>query len=121
MRNKYSALVLRVIDGDTFEALVHLGFGVEQRFRVRLDGIDTPEIYGENKKEGLKAKRIVRNMIEGKVVNLYEAEQKDKFGRALANVELEDGRDLTNVLIEEGLGKEYHGEAKKLCSLSIID
>lgn len=41
--NKYFGQVLRVIDGDTFEVLIDLGFGVSQKFSVRLDGIDTPE------------------------------------------------------------------------------
>lgn len=107
--NIYNGHVIRVIDGDTFDALVELGFGVTQKFRIRLYGINTPE---NNTNEGDKASFIVKKLIENKSVKLIEAKNKDKFGRALAKVKMENGQDLTDYLIKEGLGVEYHGGCK---------
>jgi micrococcal nuclease len=107
--NKYYGQVVRVIDGDTFEILVELGFKVTQKFTVRLDGIDTPE---KNTEEGKSAKEYVKNLIEGKSVILTDAGS-EKYGRARAKVSLMDGTDLTNFLIEHNIGIEYHGERKK--------
>ena len=113
--NFYYAHVLRVLDGDTFECLVDLGFSVVQKFKVRLDGIDTPE---KNTEQGVTAKAFVENLINDKDIILKD-EGTEKYGRALAAVELLDGRDLTTLLIEQGIGKEYHGEKKMFFSLSI--
>lgn len=114
--NKYFGQILRVIDGDTFEILVELGFGVTQKFNVRLDGIDTPEA---NTTAGRKAKEYVRDLVEGKSVILKDGAE--KYGRARAKIELMDGTDLTNFLIEKNIGIEYHGGKKKFLSiLSVI-
>ena len=107
--NKYFGQILRVIDGDTFEALIELGFGVSQKFHVRLDGIDTPETTTE---KGQKAKEYVRQLIEGKAV-IFKDSGPEKFGRARAKVELMDGTDLTQFLIEKNIGIEYNGGKKK--------
>jgi len=117
--NKYRGQVLRIIDGDTFEAIVELGFGVSQKFHIRLDGIDTPET---STAEGIKAKEYVRDLIEGKSVILKDAGS-EKYGRARAKVELMDGTDLTQLLIEKNIGIEYHGGKKKklLSILSVIE
>ena len=117
--NKYFGQVLRVIDGDTFEVLVELGFGVSQKFNVRLDGIDTPET---STTKGIRAKEYVRDLIEGKSVILKDA-WAEKYGRARAKVELMDGTDLTQFLIEKNIGIEYHGGKKQkfLSILSVIE
>lgn len=115
-RNRYEALVLRVLDGDTFEALVSLGFGVSQKFHVRLDGVDTPE---KNTAQGRRAAETVRGLIEGKTV-ILEDEGQEKYGRARASVELMDGTDLTDYLIEKRIGVEYHGGKKKLAALTLL-
>jgi micrococcal nuclease len=115
--NKYHAEVVRVIDGDTFEMMIELGFGVTQKFSVRLDGIDTPEV---STIKGRQVKEFVRNLIEGKSV-LVTDEGAEKYGRARASIELADGKDLTEYLIESKIGVEYHGGKKQsLVALSII-
>mgnify|MGYP000953015908 CR=1 FL=1 len=116
----FEAFVERVIDGDTIEALVQLGFGVVQRFRIRVAGIDTPETKGTSKRRGKRSAEFVRNLIEGKTVWLIESEQKDKYGRAMASVQLADGRDLATLLVEAGLAKKYSGGKKTLYSLQVI-
>jgi endonuclease YncB( thermonuclease family) len=109
--------VTRVIDGDTFEVLIELGFGVTQKFKVRLDGIDTPEI---STTKGKMVKEVVKDLIENKYVMLKD-EGSEKYGRARASIQLPDGKDLTEYLIEHQIGVEYHGEKKKtFAALSFI-
>jgi len=107
--NKYHGQVTRVIDGDTFEVLIELGFGVTQKFSVRLDGIDTPEI---NTQKGRIAREYVKDLIENKSVIVTD-EGSEKYGRARASIELPNGKDLAEFLIENNIGIEYHGEKKK--------
>jgi endonuclease YncB( thermonuclease family) len=115
--NKYNGFVTRVMDGDTFEVLIELGFGVTQKFKVRLDGIDTPEMSTQ---KGKMAKEFVKDLIENKYVTLTD-EGSEKYGRARASVELPDGKNLAQFLIEQKIGYEYHGEKKKtFAQLSMI-
>lgn len=109
--NKYQGLVIKVIDGDTYEIIINLGFNVKQSFRVRLFGIDTPEITGPRKEDGLKIKEEVEKILLNKNVILKESLKKDKFGRALAKIEI-DGTDLCNLIKENCWGKEYFGGKK---------
>ena len=62
---------------------------------------------------------VYENIINDKDIILKD-EGTEKYGRALAAVELLDGRDLTTLLIEQGIGKEYHGEKKMFFSLSVL-
>lgn len=115
--NKYFGQIIRVIDGDTFEALINLGFDVTQKFCVRLEGIDTPE---KDTLKGKQAEQYVRELIEGKSVIFIDSGS-EKYGRALARIELNDGTDLTRFLIDKKVGIEYDGKRKKFVSaLSII-
>lgn len=108
---KYKAKILRVIDGDTFDVLLDLGFNILIRRRVRLYGVNTPEIRGVTKEDGLKASARVSELIEGKDVLLISCDYDDKFGRCLAKVIIPDGteRDLGDLLLAEGLAVEYYG------------
>ena len=63
---EYKAKVLRVIDGDTMICEVDLGFSIKVTERIRLRGINTPEVRGTEKKRGLEVKEIVKSIIEGK-------------------------------------------------------
>lgn len=107
--NRYHGMVTRVIDGDTFEMFIELGFGVTQKFSVRLDGIDTPETSTE---KGRMAREYVRDLIENKSVVVID-QGSEKYGRARASIELANGKDLADFLIENKIGIEYHGEKKK--------
>jgi micrococcal nuclease len=94
--------VSRVIDGDTFE-IVNRG----TKERVRLIGVDTPEtVKPDSPAEpfGKEASDFTRKMIEGKMVRLeFDVQERDKYGRLLAYVYLEDGTMLNSRLLEEGL------------------
>jgi endonuclease YncB( thermonuclease family) len=117
--NKYIAEVINVVDGDTFDAVVSLGFGVIQVFRVRLDGVDTPEMSTQ---KGIIAREFLEDLILNKTIILFDA-GKEKYGRARARVKLVDGTDLTEKLIEQKIGIAYDGGKKPefLGTLSIIE
>jgi micrococcal nuclease len=108
----YRASIVRVVDGDTFDAEVDLGFYMVARIRFRLAGVDTPEVRGVERPEGLKASAFVKDAIEGETVIVRTAKA-GKFGRWLASVEYEgedtEVHDLATVLLREGLAEPYHG------------
>ncbi len=93
-----------------------MGLGIYlEKVSLRLYGVDTPEIRTKNKKEkeaGLKVKKIVKNLIEGKVCEIETLAKPDKYGRVLARVKCGVG-DLTKFLIAEKLAYPYFGEKKQ--------
>ena len=107
---EYTATVLKVIDGDTIDVMIDLGFKTFRKERIRLDGVDTPETRTrdlEEKKKGLEAKNWVKSMIEGKEVIIISTKQ-GKFGRYLAKVYIDD-LCINEELIKRGMAKEYFG------------
>ena len=117
----YNATCTRVVDGDTVDAMIDLGFGVHVKKRIRLAGIDAPESRTRDKQEkilGLAAKDRLKVMLDG-VDNCFELESKEvgKFGRVLGKLHIDklDGKDLiskacvNDCLIKEGYAEEYHG------------
>lgn len=109
---EYSAKVLEVIDGDTIDVSIDLGFNVLHTIRVRLYGINTPETRTKNKEEkqrGLKAKERLKELIEGKIVIIKtQKDDTEKFGRYLGIVFL-DNSNINQTLISEGHATEYFG------------
>lgn len=103
---RYSAEVLRIVDGDTFDALVDVGFGAYRKIRVRVEGINTPETKGEEKPEGLRAKLRAEQLIEMLDV-IIQSKKKDSFGRWISRVWLSDGRDFAQVMLDEGFAVPY--------------
>ncbi|MBQ0769141.1 MAG: thermonuclease family protein [Bizionia sp.] len=96
-----------VYDGDTVTALVDLGFLHYQEMKLRLYGIDTPEVRGVEKIEGKKVRDIVREMILGKEVEIITYKDKQgKYGRYLANIIL-DGVDINLWLVANGHATVY--------------
>ena len=104
----YEAKVIRVIDGDTFEAEIDVGFSITITDKLRLAEIDTPESYRpRNEAErthGNEAKAFVEDLILNKQV-IITTEKTGKYGRYIAYIRLPDGRDLTTLLIESGFEK----------------
>lgn len=105
---EYKTLVTRVVDGDTFDGEVDLGFTVKVNVRFRVLNFDSPESY-RPKTEGEKihgdaATSFAKELIEGKVVTI-KTYKGDSFGRWLASIKLEDGRDYANIMISEGFEK----------------
>ena len=104
----YKAKIIAVYDGDKVTAVVDLGFLHSQEMKLRLYGIDTPEMRGAEKEEGRKVRDIVRNMILDKEVTIRSYKDKQgKYGRYLANIVLEDGLELNQWLVDNGHAKPY--------------
>lgn len=114
---EYQCRILRVIDGDTVDIDIDLGFGVwMHRERVRLYGIDTPESRTrdlEEKKFGLLAKAYVRDHLPvGSIQTLITIKDgKGKFGRILGKFKV-DNEILNEKMIKEYQAVEYNGQSK---------
>jgi len=112
----YDAKVINVVDGDTFDAEVMVGFDITVTLRFRLSGVDTPEIHGVPRESqewqaGQRAFKRVKELLEGHVVTLETIkDKKGKYGRYLAKVKLMlngEQCDLSSLLLTEGLAKPY--------------
>jgi micrococcal nuclease len=114
---EYQCRILRVIDGDTVDIDIDLGFGVwMHRERVRLYGIDTPESRTrdlEEKKFGLLAKAYVRDHLPvGSIQTLITIKDgKGKFGRILGKFKV-DNEILNEKMIKDYQAVEYNGQSK---------
>jgi len=116
--NKYDINIIKVLDGDTVDVDIDLGFGVVlANERVRIMGIDTPESRTRDlteKKFGLASKARLKEIL-GKTATLVckEYDAKGKFGRVLGDFTTNDGRMVTDVLVEEGHAVAYFGGSKE--------
>ena len=118
---EYRAKVKRVIDGDTVDVDVDLGFGIWQNNeRVRIMGIDTPESRTRNKIEkkfGLAAKERLKSLL-GKTtvlqttINKKGVDMKGKFGRVLGDFLLKNKK-ISEILCKEGHAVAYFGGSNK--------
>lgn len=116
---KYYEIILnRVIDGDSFDIDIHLGFGVWLKDqRLRLLGVDTPESRTSNEEEriyGNLAKEFVFNWCKDRKLKLVieDNADKDKFGRILGNLCDEKDTLITIDIVENHHGVFYNGENK---------
>jgi len=118
---EYRATVVKVVDGDTVDVDIDLGFGICMKDeRVRIMGIDTPESRTRDKVEDLfgeAAKARVAQLLSGDVVLKTQIarngeDMKGKFGRILGDFMVED-KLLTDILIEEGHAVAYFGGSKE--------
>ena len=102
--------VLRVIDGDTITVQVHVRLGSYRKRNVSLDGIEIPKFEGEcaaEREMAQKAKAFLENATSGARVTLNTIHTEETTGRLLARVVLSDGTDLSDALINAGLGRPY--------------
>ncbi len=103
----YKAKIIDVYDGDTVTAIVDLGFLHFQEMKLRLYGIDTPELRGDEKEAGIVVRDLVREMILNKDVEIHSYKDKQgKYGRYLANI-IVDGLDVNQWLVDNGHAKSY--------------
>ena len=118
---EYPVKIVKVIDGDTVDVDIDLGFGIWLRGeRVRLYGIDTPESRTRDKVEkryGLYAKNYLKSYL-GKTSTLRtKKDGKGKFGRILGEFIVYDAakdayRSVNQMMIENHIAVEYHGQSK---------
>jgi micrococcal nuclease len=102
---EYKALVARVVDADTIDVIIDLGFGVHKTERLRIAGIDAAEVRGPEKVIGKQAKAFVEKLILDRQVIVFTLQEKGKFGRYIADVvyDIEGGQaNLGAVLVEKG-------------------
>tara|TARA_Y100000758_G_scaffold28337_1_gene19006 strand:- start:24 stop:425 length:402 start_codon:yes stop_codon:yes gene_type:complete len=117
---EYNAKVTHVVDGDTIDLSIDLGFDIWYNSRVRFVGIDTPESRTrdlEEKKRGLAAKDRVLELcpVGGDVVLRTSKDGKGKFGRILGEIFVPGVvQSLNQLLIEEGHAVEYFGGKKPI-------
>jgi len=96
----YKAIPLYVVDGDTFDFQVDLGFHTFTRIRVRLKDIDTPEVRGPERPQGLIVKDYVKSLFVQYMNNItIETTKTGSFGRWIADVKI-NGASLTNTIKE---------------------
>ena len=111
---EYSAKLIKVVDGDTIDAMVDLGFNTFKKVRIRMHGINAPESRTrdlEEKKLGLAAKsRLIEMLEENENKFILISHGVGKFGRCLGEIFLEkDQNSVNKQLIWEGHGTEYFG------------
>jgi len=124
---QYKAKLVRVVDGDTVDAMIDCGFSIFKKERIRLHGIDAPESRTRDKaekKRGLAAKARLKELIkEGKNVFTIETsvDKKGKYGRLLGKLfrlyeefkPANEMRSYNQILIDEEHAVEYYGGKKK--------
>ena len=113
---EYNAEVLRVVDGDTLDARIDLGFDVHVNKRIRLMGIDTWESRTRDKAEkakGLAAKARLKELLKvDKNKFKLISHGTGKFGRVLGDIEISVGN-VCDILVEEGHAYSYFGGNKE--------
>jgi micrococcal nuclease len=120
--NTYKAKILKVIDGDTIDVDIDLGFSIVlHKQRIRLYGIDTPESRTSDKEEkiyGLMSKNYLKKYCpKGSTITLETTlDKKGKFGRILGTIivnALPKPFNINKRMIKEHLAVEYYGQSKE--------
>ena len=109
---RYAVDVLRVIDGDTFEARVHLWPGHDLTTRVRLRGVDAPELKARCDNERVKpeaATAVLRTLLSDRDISIWNVGPDKYFGRIVAEAGTPRTPDISNALIAKGVARAYAG------------
>ena len=111
--------VKNVVDGDTIDVVIDLGFDILFASRVRLAGIDTPESRTTDKAEkalGIEAKEYLKKQLKDAksvVIRTEKMDSSEKYGRILGWVYVNgDSESLNNKMINDGYAWGYLGETK---------
>lgn len=119
----YNARVIKVIDGDTIDLEIDLGFHVKVTKRARLSGIDTYEKNSRlvfEREKAAKATALLTNILQKKIVKIKTfIDKEDKYGRILVEVyandsDFENHNSVNIMLIQEGLALPYDGGNKNV-------
>ena len=115
----YAAELVKVIDGDTIDVLVDLGFHVKREIRIRLLGINTPEMKGDTKQAGQDARNATEDWLlnhDNLVISTWKVQKRmvDHFGRYLAIVRGDSPKGsqncLNTYLVDRKLAARYMDE-----------
>jgi len=106
---EYRAFVRKVYDGDTITVDIDLGFEVMlKNQKLRLYGINTPEVRGESREEGTKVRDALRTRISNKWIKVKtHRDQKGKYGRWLAEIYDDSEESINQWLLSEGHAVEF--------------
>ena len=114
---EYNCKIVRVVDGDTVDVDIDLGFDTWRRGeRIRLYGIDTPECRtrdADEKAAGFLAKEFVEDTLHVGETYTLTTKEKGKFGRYLGVIMLSDKTSINAALVKEHLAVPYHGQSKQ--------
>ena len=119
-KHNYSAKLVRVVDGDTCDALIDLGFDTWVKKRIRFKGVDTWECRTRDKEEkvkGLAAKAFTKDLLENSDDGKFSiiSYGTGKYGRVLGELFVKGHEQSVNqLLIENGHAYEYDGGKKKV-------
>ena len=115
---EYACEVERVVDGDTVDVVLDLGFDILYKSRVRLYGIDTPESRTRNLDEKARGKmaaayleRAINNG-DKVVIQTKLKDSRGKFGRVLGDVVI-DGLNINQTMVENNYAVKYYGQSKE--------
>ena len=112
----YQCTIVRVVDGDTVDVDIDLGFDTWRRGeRIRLYGVDTPEcrtLDAEEKAAGFLAKEFVEDALHVGGTYRLQTKEKGKFGRYLGTIYLTDDTSINAALVTEHLAVPYTGQNK---------
>ena len=109
----YKAKLIRIVDGDTIDAEIDLGFDTIVRKRIRLYGINTPETRTKDmteKEKGLAAKQRLTELLSGEFIVETILNKRGKYGRVLGVVYTMNNDIKTNInetLVSEGHAVKY--------------
>ena len=108
---QYKAMLLNVVDGDTVDMDVDMGFNVRIKQRLRLLGINTAEINAKDAADrqlAIDAKQFVLGHISVGTTYIINTYKGDKYGRLLAEIYLSPGVTLNDLLLQNTLAVPYH-------------
>jgi micrococcal nuclease len=113
---EYKAKLDRIVDGDTIDLIIDMGFKITTKQRIRLADINTPETYGqkhdtEEYKAGMRAKNFVVKRLEENqnLVTINTSKLTGKYGRYIGVIWLDDSKtSLNDELVEKGFAKVAH-------------
>ena len=118
-KHNYSAKLVRIVDGDTCDAMIDLGFDIWVKKRIRFYGVDTWESRTrdlEEKAKGLEAKAFTKNLLENSDEGKFAIRSygTGKYGRVLGELYVKGHeRSVNQLLKDNGHAYEYYGEKKK--------
>jgi len=101
---EYKCKLLRIVDGDTIDVDIDLGFSIHQKNRIRLSGIDTPEIRTRDtveKKRGFAAKNRLAELLPEEFIIRTKYDNRGKYGRVLGTLIVDDVN-INELLVLEG-------------------
>ena len=110
--------VTKVVDGDTIDVIMDMGFDIMYKSRVRLFGIDTPESRTKDldeKKRGLLAKKYLQEALKAGSklsIKTYKDNETGKFGRILGDVFI-DGKSINAQMVKDFMAVPYTGQSKQ--------